>query len=56
MLSFKCRDIGMDCPFETTAINEEEMMKKIAKHARNMHNIMELKPDMVAKIKKAIGK
>jgi predicted small metal-binding protein len=56
MLSFKCTDIGMNCPFETTAINEEEMMKKIAKHARNMHNIMALTPDMTAKIKKALGK
>lgn len=56
MPSFKCTDIGMNCPFETTAPNEAELMAKIAKHARNMHNIMSITPDMAAKIKKAINK
>jgi len=56
MPSFKCTDIGMNCPFETTAPDEAELMAKITKHARNMHNIMTIPPDMAAKIKKAINK
>ncbi len=56
MPTFKCTDIGMNCPFETTAPNEAELMAKIVKHARNMHNIMTIPPDMAAKIKKAINK
>jgi predicted small metal-binding protein len=55
--SFKCRDIGMDCPFEASAATEEELMKKITQHARTAHN---MKPpyseDMMNKIKKAIKK
>jgi predicted small metal-binding protein len=45
----------MDCPFEASAANDEELMKKIAEHAEKVHN---MKPpfsaDMMEKIKKAI--
>jgi predicted small metal-binding protein len=30
MPSFKCTDIDMTCPFETSAKTENELMKKIA--------------------------
>jgi predicted small metal-binding protein len=46
----------MNCPFETTAPNESELMAKLVKHMRNMHNIMSITPDMAAKIKKAMNK
>ena len=53
--SFKCRDIGMDCPFEASAATDEELMKKITEHATTVHN---MKPpfseDFVAKVKNAI--
>lgn len=57
MPSFKCRDLGMDCPFEATANTEEELMKKITEHATKVHNMKPpFPPDMMAKIKKAIKK
>ena len=34
MPSFKCSDTGMACPFQASAPNEAELMKKIAKHAK----------------------
>jgi len=54
MPAFKCRDIGMDCPFETTAPTEAELEKKIADHARSAHKIQSLDKDMWMKIKKTI--
>jgi predicted small metal-binding protein len=54
--SFKCKDIGLDCPFEATAATEDELMKKISAHAASVHNMKTVPPDMMAKIKKAIKK
>jgi predicted small metal-binding protein len=54
MPTFKCKDIGMDCPFETSAKTNEELMKKIATHAASAHGITQVSPDLMAKIKGAI--
>ena len=56
MPSFKCKDIGMSCGFETTAKTEDELMKKIAEHASKAHNMKTIPPDMMEKVKKAIKK
>jgi len=57
MPTFKCRDIGMSCPFEATAKTEDELMKKITEHAAKAHNMKApFPPDMMAKVKKAIKK
>jgi predicted small metal-binding protein len=50
MVSFKCRDIGMDCGFETTASNVQELDEKIAQHARDVHDIPSLDKEMWIKI------
>ena len=54
MPSFKCKDIGMDCPFETKAKTEPELMKAIAAHAATVHKMKDVPPDMMKKIKAAI--
>ena len=56
MPSFKCADLGMNCPFEATAETEEELMKKIAEHGAKAHDMKTIPPDMQEKIKKAIKK
>ena len=56
MPSFRCKDIGMRCEFEATAKNEDELVKKIAEHAREAHNMETIPPDVMAKVKKAIKK
>jgi|APFre7841882793_1041355.scaffolds.fasta_scaffold57314_1 predicted small metal-binding protein len=56
MPSFACKDIGMDCKFQTTAPTEPELMKKIAEHAKSAHKIDPVPADLMAKIKKAIKK
>ncbi|MGC8628901.1 MAG: DUF1059 domain-containing protein [Candidatus Micrarchaeia archaeon] len=54
--SFACKDIGMDCGFTATASTEEELMQKIAEHARTAHNIQNMDDALVAKVKAAIKK
>jgi predicted small metal-binding protein len=56
MPSFACKDIGMDCKFETTAPTEAELMKKIAAHAMSAHQMVTIPPDVMAKVKAAIKK
>ena len=56
MPSFKCTDIGMACPFTTSAKTEDELMKKIAEHAAKAHDMKTVPPEVMAKIKKAIKK
>ena len=54
MPSFACKDIGMDCKFQTTAPTEAELIKNIADHAKSAHKIDTVPPDLMAKIKKTI--
>jgi len=54
MPSFKCKDVGVDCSFEATAETEEELMKKIAEHAKEAHGMETIPADMLARVKQAI--
>ena len=56
MPSFACKDIGMDCKFQATAPTDAELMRKIADHAKSVHNIDPVPPDLMARIKNAIKK
>jgi len=53
MVSFKCKDIGMACPFEATAANVQDLDDKIAKHAKEAHGMASIDKDMWMKIHKA---
>ncbi len=53
MVGFKCRDIGMDCKYETTAANVQDLDDKVAQHARETHKIASLDSAMWMKIHKA---
>lgn len=54
MLSFKCKDLGMSCDFQTTASKEGDLMKKITDHAAKSHNMKNIDADMLKKVKAAI--
>jgi predicted small metal-binding protein len=51
---FKCADIGMNCGFETTANTTEQLMPKIADHAKTAHGMTEIPKDILAKVQAAI--
>ena len=50
----RCRDVGMDCDFVARAETEEELMRKVAEHAKTVHGMSEISPDIAAKVKAAI--
>ena len=52
--SISCADTGADCAWSVTAETEDEIMEKVAQHAKEEHQGMEVTPELVAKIKSHI--
>ena len=52
--SFACKDIGMNCGFSARTRNEEELLGKVAEHARKAHNMTSIDAATLAKVKAAI--
>jgi predicted small metal-binding protein len=50
----RCRDVGMDCDFVARAETEEEILKKAAEHADEVHNLQEIPEEVLAKVRAAI--
>ncbi|HET7213944.1 MAG TPA: DUF1059 domain-containing protein [Terriglobia bacterium] len=52
----RCSDLGIDCPKELRAENEEELMKLAAEHAENDHGLSasNIPPAMLQIVKAAI--
>jgi predicted small metal-binding protein len=53
---FKCSDIGMNCSFSAAEKNREDLVKKIADHAKSAHQINEISPELKTKVDSAIKK
>jgi predicted small metal-binding protein len=49
-----CADIVPDCPFTASAATEEELLAHVAAHAAHAHGIVEITPELAAKVKDAI--
>jgi predicted small metal-binding protein len=49
-----CRDIGFDCDGVIKAENEEQLMKQVAEHAKDVHNVNEVTPELVQKVRQAV--
>jgi len=51
----RCKDVGMDCPFEIKgASSEQELMSLLPVHAKIAHKMDAIPPELAAKVKKAI--
>lgn len=49
-----CGSVVPGCDFVARAATEEELMLKVADHARNVHGIDHISEDLKAKIREAI--
>ncbi len=49
-----CRDVGFDCDGVIRAETEEEILKQAAEHAQKVHNLKEITPEVVEKVRAAI--
>lgn len=54
MKQFACGDIGINCQWKVKGRNEEEIMREIAKHARDEHGVKTITPDLLAQVQRAI--
>ena len=50
----RCRDVGFDCEGVIKAQTEEEALKLAAEHAKKVHGLEEVTPEVVEKIKSAM--
>ncbi len=46
-----CRDVGFDCEGVVRAETEEEALKLVAEHAKEVHDMQEVTPDVVEKVR-----
>lgn len=53
-LVVQCRDIGFDCEGVVKAENEEDLMKQVAAHAGEVHDISEVTPELVEKVRAVV--
>ena len=51
---FMCADICMNCGFEARASTGEQLMPRIADHAKTAHGMTEIPKDILAKDQAAI--
>jgi predicted small metal-binding protein len=50
----RCRDVGLDCDYQARGNSEDEVLRQAAEHARSVHRIQEMPPELAAKVKAAI--
>ena len=50
----RCRDVGLDCEGELRGETEEGILRQAAEHARITHNMTEMTPEIVQKVRAAI--
>jgi len=50
----KCGDINPGCNFEIKADSEHDVLRKAAEHAKIAHNMENIPPEVLSKVKGAI--
>ncbi len=50
----RCRDVGVDCDWVASGETEEEIMKKVAEHAKKAHGLDEIPQELVQRVRAAI--
>jgi len=50
----RCRDIGFDCEGVVRAETEEEVLAQVAAHAKAVHNIETVPPEVVEKVRQVM--
>ena len=53
-LSLACKDVGTNCSFVAKAETEDELLKKVAQHAKEAHGMTNIDAATLAKVKGAI--
>jgi predicted small metal-binding protein len=49
-----CRDVGFDCEGVVRAETEQEVLEQVAAHAKAVHNIETVPPEVVEKVRQVM--
>ncbi|MGI9037459.1 MAG: DUF1059 domain-containing protein [Gemmatimonadota bacterium] len=49
-----CRDVGFDCDGVVRAENEDAALQQVAAHAKSVHGLEEVSPEVVQKVKEVM--
>jgi predicted small metal-binding protein len=52
--TYTCRDVGVDCDWKVRGSDQEDVMRKIRDHARAVHKMDPIPPDLERKVRAAI--
>ena len=52
--AISCKDAGVDCNWQGRAETENELIQKVADHAKKVHGIAQLPQEMLTKVKSII--
>ena len=52
--TLKCGDVVPGCPAQFRGNSEEDILRQAAVHARNIHNMNDIPPEVLEKVKGAI--
>ncbi len=55
-MSFRCRDIGMECSFEAHGSTRHGLMREFIEHAESTHDMPVLPAEIIFKVHNAITK
>ena len=50
----RCRDVGFDCEGVMRAETEQEVLEQVAAHAKAVHNIETVPPEVVEKVRQVM--
>ena len=50
----RCRDVGLNCDFEARGATDEEVLQKAVVHARIVHELPDVPPELATKVRAAI--
>jgi len=50
----RCRDVGFDCEGVVRAETEQEVLEQVAAHAKAVHNIETVPPEVVEKVRQVM--
>ena len=54
MKTIACGDVVPGCDFRAEAESEDELLRKVAVHAKEAHGISDVTPDLVAQVRSKI--
>ncbi len=52
--TYTCRDVGVDCDWNTSGATEDEVMASIGEHAEQVHPEIELTPELMTAVRNVI--